>query len=57
MKSLAKSFEFAVMPRARTWGSLTVHEGDLYANRVLPSRFPFREVRYEANALGVMGFN
>ena len=22
-----------------------------------PSRFPFREVRYEANALGVMEFN
>jgi hypothetical protein len=36
---------------------VTVHAGDVHANRVPPSRFPFWKVRYEANALGVMEFN
>ena len=49
--------EFAVMPRACTLGSPNVHAGDVHTNCVPPSRFPFREVRCEPNALGVMEFN
>jgi hypothetical protein len=34
-----------------------VHADDVHTNRIPPSRFPFRQVRCEPNALGIMEFN